>query len=161
MWIKNFQDERRLNIKFCVWFFTWAMEMIKMLRETYGSECMSKSMIHRWHSTFSKNLNEAPQCEKKGGWPQKSIKKTNINTARAVIDDDRHLPTKSLQVLLHIPWMIIYCILAEKLEMECVASTFVLHTQIHIESASKFLGFIAEDSAKLNACPHIVRLVLE
>ncbi len=70
------------------------------------------------------------------------IVETNNKTVRAVIDDDRHLSTRTLEALLHIPQMIIHRILVEKLEMMRVASTRVPHmltsgqTQIHVESAS-------------------------
>ncbi len=96
--------------------------------------------------TFSKILNEAPLCEKKWWSTVNIITEININTIRAVIDDDRHLSTSALKALLHIHPMIIYCILTEKLEMVCVTSTCVPHILIsdkmwiHIENVSKFLS---------------------
>ncbi len=63
----NSQDEQCVNIKFCVHFHKSVMEIIKLLRGAYGSECMPELTIHKGHSTFSRNLNEAPLCEKKGG----------------------------------------------------------------------------------------------
>ncbi len=99
----NSQDEQHINIKFCIRFGKAATKMIKLLREEYESECITESTIHKWHSTFSKNLNEASLIEKKGGEPQMSITETNINTVWAIIDDDQHLSTSALETLLHIP----------------------------------------------------------
>ncbi len=81
---------------------------------------------------------------------------TEHNTVRAVTDDYRHLSTRALEALLHIPWTIIHHILSEKLEMVHMASTWLPHMLtsdwmwICIESASKFPGLIAEDSTYLN-----------
>ncbi len=82
-------------------------------------------------------------------WSTKNVDHgKNINTVWAVIDDDRHLSTRALEALLHIPQMIIHCILTEKMEMVHVALIWVLHIvtndqiQIRDESASKFLGLI-------------------
>ncbi len=134
------------------------METIKLLRKAYGLESV---WLNQWcprvsHSIFSKNLYEAPLCEKKNDQPWTLIMEMNINTVRAVIDDDRHLSTKVLDALLHIPHPIIHCILTEKLKMVHMVLTFVPHMLtsdqmwIHVENTSKFLGFIAEDSTYLN-----------
>ncbi len=101
--------------------------MIKLLREACGLECIAESMIHKWHSTFSKNVCEVLLCEKKGGQPRTSIIETNINTLQEVIDDDRNLSTGTLEALLHILRAIIHCILTEKLAMVRMASTWVPH----------------------------------
>ncbi len=59
--------------------------------------------------------------------------------------------TRPLEALLHIPRMIIHCILTEKLKMVRVAPTWVLHMltsnqmQISVENPSKFLGLIVEN----------------
>ncbi len=98
-------------------------ETNELLREANGSGCVAESMVHKWHSTFQTNLNEVLLLEKKGGRLQMSITETNINTMRAVIDDNRHLSTRALGALLLIPPMIIRRILTEKLEMVCVAPT--------------------------------------
>ncbi len=58
---------------------------------------------------------------------------TYINTVRAVIDDNCHLFTRALEVLLHIPQVIIHHILIEKLEMVHVVSTWV-PTHVHKRS---------------------------
>ncbi len=79
----------------------------------------------------------------------------NINTVQAVIGDS-HLSTRALENLLHILRMIIHCILAEKLEMLRIASTWVPHMltsdqiQIHVMITSKFLELIAEDLTNLS-----------
>ncbi len=101
---------------------------------------------------LKKNPEWSTTMWEKSDQPWASTMETNINTIQAVIDDDEHLSTRALQVLLHIPWAIIHCILTEKLEMMHVASTWVPHMltsdamRIHVENTSKFLGFIAEDS---------------
>ncbi len=104
------------------------MEPIKLLREAYGSECecTTESTIHKWHFTFSKNLNKEPLHEKKDGQPRISITETNISIVQAVIDDNQHLSTRAVEALLHIPQMIIHHILKEKL-MVHRASTWVPH----------------------------------
>ncbi len=79
MGIVNSLEEPHVNIKFCVYLCKLLMGMIK-LREAYRSERMVESIIHEWHSTFSKNLKEALLCEKKGGQSRTSITEMNINT---------------------------------------------------------------------------------
>ncbi len=80
----------------------------------------------------------------------------NNNIVRTVIDDDRHLSTRALEVFLLILWIIIHCIFIEKLVMVDIASTCVPHTLtsnqmwIRVETTLKFLGLIAEDSNYLN-----------
>ncbi len=133
-----------------------ATEMIKLLREAYGAECMAEFTIHKWHSTFSKNLIEAPLCEKKDDQPRMLITETNINIVWVVINDNRHLSTGALEALLQIHQVIIHRILTEKLVMVHIAYTWVLHMLIgdqmwiSVESILKFLGHITEDSTYLN-----------
>ncbi len=85
-----------------------------------------------------------------------SITEKNINTIGAVIDGNRYMSKMSLKALLHIPRTIIYHILTEKLQMVHVAYTWVPHILtsdqmwICVESASIFLGLIAEDLTYLN-----------
>ncbi len=80
---------------------------------------------------------------------------TNINTVRAVIDDDQHLSTRALEVFLHIIWTIILCILTKKLEMVSVAQTSVSHMltddqmRIYVVSTWKFMALITEYSTYL------------
>ncbi len=103
MGIMNSQGEQSVGIKFCIRLHKSTMEIIiKLFRKAYGCECMAESTIHKRHSTFSKNLNEAPLTVKKGGRPQMPIMETNINTVCAVIDDDWHLSTKAIEDFLHI-----------------------------------------------------------
>ncbi len=112
-------------------------------------------MIHKWHSIFSKNLNEAPLHEKNGTQPRILITEMNINIIWAIIDDDRYLITMVLEALLHISWTIIHHILTENPKLVGVASTWVPdiftsdQTPIHVESASKFPCLIAEDLTHL------------
>ncbi len=61
----NSRDEQCVNIKFCIRLRKLVIEMIKLLREAYGCECMAELMIPKWHSTFSKSLNEALYVRKK------------------------------------------------------------------------------------------------
>ncbi len=149
----NSQGEQHANIQFCIRLCKLSMETIKLLIQVW---VYAESVVHKWHSTFSKNPNETPLYEKKGGRPQTSIMEMNINTIRTVIDRDRHLSTRTLEVLLHILWLIIHYILTEKLEAVHVASTCVLHMltsdqmRTHAESKSKFLDFIAEGLTYLN-----------
>ncbi len=156
MEIVNSRDEQLVNIKFCVHLRKLGMETIKLLREACGCVCMAELTTHKWHSTFSTNLNEALLREKKGGEPPMLIMETSINTVRAVVNDHWHLSTKALEALLHIPQMMIHLYLTEKQEMAHVASVWVLHTLtsdqmwIYVQGASKFLRLIAEDSTYQN-----------
>ncbi len=50
--------------------------------------------------------------------------KTNINIIRTVIDD-RHLSTRALEAFLLTPQMIVRRIFTQKLEMVCVALTWI------------------------------------
>ncbi len=115
--------------------------------------------LNRWYASvipYSQNIWMKPCYVRKKGGQHKFDHENNGNIVRAVIDNDQHLSKRSLEALLHIPWMIIHCILTEQLVIVCVASTRLLHMltsneiQIHTESTSKFLGLIAEDLPHLN-----------
>ncbi len=76
-------------------------------------------------------------------WLTKNVDhRNNINTVRAVIDNDHHLSTRALEAPLHIPQIIIHHTLTEKLEMMRAALTCVPYTltsnqmRIRIERAS-------------------------
>ncbi len=104
-------------------------------------------MIHKWHSAFSKNRNDGPLYEKKVSRPQTSITKRNINTIQAVTDD-QYLSTMSPEALLHIPWIIIHCILTERL-LDTTQAHKQSNANMHRERF-KISGLITEDSTNLN-----------
>ncbi len=84
------------------------------------------------------------------GWPRSQITEVNINTVRAVIDQDRHVSVRQLDDMLHHSRKTIYQILKQELKMWRACSAWVPHVlsleqmNICIERALEFSGMIAD-----------------
>jgi len=71
--------EQRINLKFLVKLNKRPTECLKLLKEVYGEDVMSRTQIFEWHNRF-KNGREKVEDYPKSGRP--STSKTNENIAR-------------------------------------------------------------------------------
>ncbi len=72
----NFQDEQRINIKFCVHLHKLVIEIIKLLIEAYRFKCMAETMIHQVEFHLLKKPEWSTQMWGKN-WPTMNIARGN------------------------------------------------------------------------------------
>ncbi len=69
--------------------------MIVLLKKAFRNECPSNSSIKKWRKEFKdgqKSVYDAPLC----GRPRTLVTEINADTIPSIIDDDRHLSTRTL-----------------------------------------------------------------
>jgi hypothetical protein len=81
--------EQRVCIKFCVKLGKYAAEILEMLHEAFGEQCLSRTMVSECHSRFKASRVSVEDDERLG---QPSISKTteNVETIRELLHEDHH-----------------------------------------------------------------------
>ncbi len=76
-------------------------ETIALLKKASGDKCLSNLSITKWHKEFKdgwKSVHHVPRC----GRPRTLVTEINTNTIASIIEDERHLSTRTLVSLLNI-----------------------------------------------------------
>ncbi len=87
------------------------------MQGAHENEWFNKQMNIQWDNVFPEGTSQQKS------WTVLDITEEKINTAVAIIWEDRHLSIRDLAVLINILKIIIHRILTEHLKMWCVCST--------------------------------------
>ncbi len=80
--------------EFCVRLEKLAREMIVLLKKAFRDKCLSNSSIKKWYKEFKdcqKSVHDASWCDR----PRTLMTEINTNTVASIIEDDRHLSTRT------------------------------------------------------------------
>ncbi len=100
----NLKTKPHFCIEFCVQLEKMPKETIMLPKKAFGDECLSNLSIKKWHKELKdgqKSVHDAPRC----GGPCTLATEINSNTVVSIIEDNRHLSTRTLASLLNMSKM--------------------------------------------------------
>ncbi|XP_025266745.1 protein GVQW3-like [Camponotus floridanus] len=116
--------EQRVNLKFLVKLGKTATEAHAMLKEVYGSECLSRTQVFEWCKRF-KEGREMTEDDPRSGRPLTSKTEDNIEKIGKLIRENRRLSIRTLAEVSGINRESIRQILHESLNMRKVCAKMV------------------------------------
>lgn len=147
--------EQRTCIKFCVKLSKTPSETLEMLRQAYGSDCLSRTSVFEWHSRF-KSGRESVDDNWRSGRPVTSKTDDNVDKVRDVIHEDRRRTIRQISEMIGIGYGVCQEILTEDLNMRRVAAKFVPRIltaeqkQRRVDVCEELLEAVKDDSTFLS-----------
>lgn len=99
--------EQRYAIKFCVKLGKSATETFPLIQQAFGSDCLSKSQVLRWHKSFKEGREEVAD-ELRSGRPSISRIDENVTRVRDCLNSDRRLSLQMIAETLNMTKTTIY-----------------------------------------------------
>lgn len=118
--------QQRVNIWFCYLNGNSAAETYRILKNTYGDKCLSKTQVFEWHRRF-KQGREVVDDNERSGRPAEVITKQNVEKVRDFVKKTKKSSLRLMELELGISKTTIHRILTEKLGIRIVNSKFVPH----------------------------------
>jgi hypothetical protein len=95
-----------------------------MLCEAFGEHSLSQTAVFEWHSCF-KASRVSVEDDKHSGQPSTSKMTINVEKIRKLVHKDCHQTIHELLDIVEISYGVCQEILAENLNMHCIATKFV------------------------------------
>ena len=118
--------EQRANIKFCFKLRETAAEIVELMRQVYGDNCLSRAQIFRWYARFKSGV-ETIEDEARPGRPFSVRNKGLIAKVRKGIQEERCVTVRMMADEFGVNRETIRQILVGDLGKRKVASRFVPH----------------------------------
>ncbi|XP_039314693.1 protein GVQW3-like [Solenopsis invicta] len=116
--------EQRYAIKFCVKLGKSATETLPLIQQAFGSDCLSKSQVFRWHKSFKEGQEEVTD-EPRIGRPSTSRIDENVTRVRDCLNFDRRLSLQLIAETLNITKTTVFRIVTDDLNMKKVCAKLV------------------------------------
>lgn len=116
--------EQRIVVKFHFKLGKTASETYLLLKEVYGSECLSRTRVFEWFKRF-KNGREDVEDDERSGRPSTSKTDENVEKIRILIRSDRRLTIRAIAETVGIDKESVRQILHENLNMQKVCAKVV------------------------------------
>ena len=120
------KQEQRFVIKFHYRSGKNAQETFDIMKQTYGNQCLGRSTIFRWHSSFKKGR-ESAKLIPHGGRPKTAATEVNINTVWAMVQEDRSITVERIADIMNISVGSAHHILKDELKLNRVCARWVPH----------------------------------
>jgi hypothetical protein len=117
-------EEQRVCEKFCLKLAKTFTETFQMLKRVYGEDCLSYTQCYEWYQC-SKSGRTSTEDKPKTGWPSTSTDSDHVEKVRVVIHENHRLTVFEVSEEVGITRSSYHTIFTEKLEMHCLAATFV------------------------------------
>ena len=118
--------EQRPNIKFCFKLGKTAAETVKLMRQVYGDNCLSRAQIFRWYARFKSGV-KTIEHEARSGRLFSVRNERLIAKVRKRIQEERCVAVRMMADEFGVNRETIRQILVEDLGKRKVASRFVPH----------------------------------
>ncbi len=125
------KKEQQAAILFCVRLKKQPAETYALLQQAYGAQCLSRTMVKRWHKLYFKGHTKVGVVPR-GSIKRKMATEVNVNTVATAIQEDRQLSTRKLESMLNISKSTIHSILSEDLGMRLVELLISYHFGISL-----------------------------
>jgi histone-lysine N-methyltransferase SETMAR len=99
-------------------------EICRLLKEALGDNCPCDKTIHNWCEKFRNGCSSIDDSERSGA-PHSSISDDSIAIVRRTIEDDPHLPIRSIVELTGLTFYCVQAILNDVLDMHRVIARWV------------------------------------
>ena len=93
--VSSTKMEQRINLKFLVKLKKTPTECLKLLKEVYGEDMMSRTQIFEWHKRF-KHGREEVEDDPKSGRPSTSKTDRNIERVKQLVRNDCRLTVRMI-----------------------------------------------------------------
>jgi len=117
--------KQRANIKFCFKIGKTFTETFQLMKQVYGDDCLSRSIVHELFQRFQSGREDI-NYDENVGQPKSVITENSIETVREFIKNQKS-SLKFIQIELNISKTLIYRILTEHLGLQKVCARFVPH----------------------------------
>lgn len=97
----NVQFEQRVNIKFCVKLGKTATETLRLLRDVYGDETLSRARVFEWHKRFVSGR-VSVEDDTRSGRPSSTRNEDIVVRIRDVVREGRTVTVRMLADALNI-----------------------------------------------------------
>ena len=134
--------EQRVCLKFCVSNDISCGESLKMLRNTYGESCISKTRAYEWYKAF-KEGREVVVDLPRSGRPSTATTKENIDRIKKLVLENRRMSLRELASEVNISFKSVHNILIDILGMKRVAARLVPKELNFVQKAQR--KHVAED----------------
>jgi len=118
------KSTQRVIIKFPVKLKKSATEIIQLLTEAYGEDCISRARVFEWHKPFSEDR-ESVKGNDRPGRPRTAVTDNNIEKVRDVTRKDRRLGVRAVAEEVNLDRESVRRILKEELNMKKVCAKMV------------------------------------
>ena len=108
------KSTQRVIIKFPVKLKKSATEIIQLLTEAYGEDCISRARVFEWHKPFSEDR-ESVKGNDRPGRPRTAVTDNNIEKLRDVTRKDRRLGVRAVAEEVNLDKESVQLILREEL----------------------------------------------